>query len=153
MAKVKLPSRLLDGHVIRVQTVNCVEVSLHLPFGISVVKSVLLEDVELKDVPPKLRQAAHHCLIVLLGGKDVVVHTSDENKRDGFVLGRVYLNERVYGAPAGMAVPFGLDAPMLEVSAFYRWLSGVNYDITAVKAVLNGSNAGVGAAAVVGAGV
>jgi len=139
MAKIKLPPSLHHGKVIRVLSVNCLDVNVQLGFGVSIVRSFVLEGIEAKDIPPRLRSAANHCLIVLLGGKDVVVHTDDDEKRDGFLIGRVYLNEKVYGEPPGLITPHSLDVPMLEVSAFYKSLAAREYNVMDVKAILNGS--------------
>lgn len=141
MPKIKLPPKLHEGHVLHIRSVNCVEINLFLDFNVSVVKKILLEGVEIKDILPQARQSANRCLIVLIGGKDVIVHTN--SCEDGeYTIGRIYLNERVYGTPPGMYTPYGLDVPMLEISTFYRSLAP-DYDIEEVKAVLNGSRGGV----------
>ena len=135
---VRLPSRLHHARVVRVRSLNCLEVDLDLGFGISVMKRIVLEGVDYRGIPKALRSDAKHCLVVLLGGKRVVVHT-DQSKQDGFILGRVYLDERVYGKPEGLTVPFGLTEPMLEVGAFYTWLAGKEFDVHLVKVAINGT--------------
>lgn len=139
LADVVLPPQLLRGRVLRVRSINCLEVRLTLAFGISVEKSVVLEGVEKSHIPEKRRQAAKRALIVLVGGKDVLVHT-DTLVQDGFVTGRVYLDERIYGDPAvGFVEPHLIGVPMLEISTFYLWLRDKDFDVRLVKEALNGS--------------
>ena len=131
----------MSDRTIRVHSLNCVEIDLQLGFGVSVRKSILLEGVQQKGIPRRLAANAKHCLVVLLGGTRVIVHV-DDHRKDGFLVGRVYLDEKVYGDPAGMMEPFGLGKKLLEVSSFYAWLADREYDITRVKAVLNGNGRG-----------
>ena len=137
----QLPTKLYAGRTIRVHSLNCVEIDLQLGFGVSVRKSILLEGVQPKTIPRRLASGAKHCLVVLLGGKRVIVHV-DDHRKDGFLVGRVYLDEKVYGDPVGMLEPFGLAKTLLEVSTFYAWLADREYDIAQVKAVLNGNGRG-----------
>lgn len=132
-----LPTCLFRGHTVRVKSLDSIEVELQLGFGVSIRKAVRLEGIEAADIPGRLASDAKHCLVVLLGGKKVLVHT-DEHRRGRFLVGRVYLDERTYGDPVGMATPFGLDVTRLDVSTFYDWLRKRSYDIKLVKAVLNG---------------
>lgn len=134
----RLPTSLLCGRVNRVMSLNSVEVDLQLGFGVSIRRGIRLEGIDVSAVPKHLLDAAKHCLVVLLGGKRVLVHT-DPHRRGRFLMGRVYLDERVYGEPIGMETPFGLDVSRLDASAFYAWLGAHEYDIRIVKSVLNGN--------------
>lgn len=139
LADVRLPPQLLRGRVLRVRSINCLEVRLTLAFGVSVEKSIVLEGVDKNCVPEKRRQAAKRALIVLVGGKDVIVHT-DTLVQDGFVIGRVYLDEKIYGKPeVGFVEPYNIDVPMLEVSTFYMWLRERDFDVRLATEALNGS--------------
>ncbi len=133
-----LSTRLYNGRTFRVRSINCIEVELDLGFGITVKKSVLLEGIERGDIPKRLVSRAKHCLVVLLGGKPVLVHTDDKRK-DGHLYGRIFLDQKVFGEPEGMVKPFGLDEEMLEVSTFYAWLKSKDFDIKLVKGILNGN--------------
>ena len=132
-----LPTRLLRGRTVRVMSPNLVEVELQLGFGVSIRKAVRLEGIDESSIPRHCARDAKHCLVVLLGGKHLLVHT-DVHRQGRILVGRVYLDARVYGAPIGMEVPFGMDESRLDVSVFYDWLRGCRYDVGMVKAVLNG---------------
>jgi hypothetical protein len=121
-----------------VRSVNCVEVDIDLGFGISVKKTVVLEGIDRADIPKTLVSKAKHCLVVLLGGKNILIHIDDEQK-DGHLYGRVFLDQKVFGDPEGLIKPFGLDEPRLEVSTFYAWLKDQGFDIVLVKNILNGN--------------
>ncbi|KKL74226.1 hypothetical protein LCGC14_2067010 [marine sediment metagenome] len=131
------PAALFRGRTVRVHSLNCVEVELQLGFGVSIKKLVLLEGIEQKDIPRSSRSEAKHCLVVLVGGKKVLVQ-ADAQRKDNYVVGRVFLDEKVYGDPEGMMTPHGMDKALLEISTFYAWLATQKYDIQEVKAVLNG---------------
>ncbi len=133
----RLPTRLFPGRVVRVLSLDAVEIDLQLGFGVFIRKAVRLEGIEARAVPKAFLDPAKYCLIVLLGGKRVLVHT-DPHRRGRFVVGRVYLDERIHGRPVGMETPFGLDESRLDASAFYAWLSEHKYDVQLVKAILNG---------------
>ena len=135
---IALPSRLLRGRTVRVERLNCVEVNLDLDFGVSVKKRIIVEGVMPREVPRKLHSAAEHCMIVLLGGKRLLVHVADDaDKRDGIIVGRVYLAEKTYGDPPGMRTPHGLDVLLLEVGEFFKHLATHKFDGDLVKCVLN----------------
>ena len=138
MGRIELPPRLHRARTIRVQTFNCIEVDLELDYGVSIRKRIVLEGVDQGNVPKHLRKSAQHALIVLVGGKKLIIHVDNKNMSDGFIPGRVYLDERVYGAPEGLVTPYGLDEELLEVSIFYLWLAKREFDIGHVKSALNG---------------
>lgn len=138
MAKIELPPRLHHARTIRVHSFNCIEVDLELDYGVSIRKKIVLEGIQQTDVPRHLREAARHALIVLVGGKRLIIHVDSGKMSDGFIPGRVYLAEKVYDVPDGMATPYGLEDELLEVSLFYRWLVSRDFNMDYVKAVLNG---------------
>lgn len=136
-----LPTRVTEGLVVCVHGVNCIEVRLHVGFGISVTKRIIIEGIDWHRIPPKLRALAPKALVVLLGGKPVLVHTGPE-ARDGRIYGRVYLNVRTHDAPAEVLhVPHGCEQPLLEVGFFFQWLQARDFDIPALLGVLNGRRA------------
>jgi len=134
-----LPPHLLSGRTAWVHNPSCVEFDLDVGFGITVRRSVVIEGLSARDIPEKFRNEAKHCLVTLLGGKRVLVLASINGKTDPYILGRVYLNEKVYGEPVGYVQPPGLDARLLEIGLFCSWLAAEKYDIQKVKAVLNGT--------------
>lgn len=134
----QLPPRLLSGRTVWVHSANCVEIALDLGFGITAQKAVIIEGVQNRDIPTDLKSEAKHCLVTLLGGKRVLV-LCETHRKDAQLLGRVYLNEKVYGDPVGLAAPYPLNVPLLEIGTFFNWLSTTKYDIQRVKAVLNGT--------------
>jgi len=133
-----LPPKLMTGRTCWVHSLGCVEFELELGFGVSARRSVLIEGIEPRTIPEKMRSEAKHCLVTLLGGKRVLV-LADVRKPDMTVLGRVFLNEKVHGNPEGMAQPPSLEEYLLEVGTFFNWLGSTKYDIQVVKAVLNGT--------------
>jgi hypothetical protein len=131
-----LPSTVYRGKVVRVQSINCIEINLDLRFGVHIDKNVVLEGIEAKDINPKLRSQAMHCLILLVGGKKVIVH-ADDSQRDGYIVGRVFLQDRVTEAPVPLLRPYGMDTPMLEVTSFYRWMASRDFNAADVTNLLN----------------
>lgn len=132
------PTQVLPASVVRVHYANCLEARVALGFGVTVTKRVIIEGIDSHRIPPQLRPLAKKAMVILVGGKSILVH-ADPSVQDGIVQGRVYLNEKVYGAPEGaMCVPYGLDQPLLEIGFFFEWLHGRNFSIDALKGVLNG---------------
>jgi hypothetical protein len=132
------PTCVLPASVVRVHYANCLEARMTLGFGVTVTKRVIIEGIDSHRIPPQLRPLAKKAMVILVGGKSILVH-ADPAVQDGIVQGRVYLNEKVYDAPAGaMLVPYGLDQPLLEIGFFFEWLHGRNFNIEALKGVLNG---------------
>jgi hypothetical protein len=137
---VELPPQLLRGRVTLIRSVNCIEVRLSLAFGVQFAKRIVLEGIDRNFVPDRSKRDAKKALVLLLGGKDVIVH-ADTTSQDGFTIGRVFFDEKIYGDPPPEAwvQPYNIDAHMLEVSLFYQWLRERDFDRAAVKAVLNGT--------------
>lgn len=134
----KLPSRLYRAHTVRVHKVNCVEVDLDLNFGATLRKHLILESVDPSSIPARQRADANHCMVLILGGQDLIVHT-DDSAIDGFLRARVYLDHAVpegFAWPALTARPFGLDEHRAEVSMLYAWASAQGFDVAGLRAVL-----------------
>jgi len=134
----KLPSRVFNARTVRVHTVGRVEVELKLGFGVVSTKHVLLEGFNPRRIPMKHRNNAQHCLIVLLGGKNLLAHISDADNLDGHVPARIFVDDRSIDLSAEYtAVPYGLVEPYLEVTKFMECLATVDYDVNAVHKVIN----------------
>lgn len=130
--------KLRQARVVRVKSVNQIELTVDLGFGVSSTRAFTLDDIRVADVPEERRSDAVHCLVVLLGGKRVVVQP--ENFKPTAKFARIYLAEKIYGSPVGLVqhAP-GFDRSILDVSVFFQWLSGCNYSLEAVKEVINGN--------------
>ena len=136
--EIELPSRLIRARSIRVEWFNCVDVGLDLDFGVQIRKRIIIEGIQPRDVPKKFHSAARHCMIVLLGGKRLIIRVDPgADRRDGILLGRVYLAEETYGDPPGMRVPHGLDKKLLEVGEFFQYLLTKKFEDEYVKRALN----------------
>lgn len=134
---------LFHGVVRHVPSVNRLRVTIELPFDIAVTRIVTLEEVRHTDFDSDdLRDRAQHCLIVLLGGKSVVVAPSPsglDRWTSKPTLARVYLNERLYGQPVGFTPELpGCTRPVLEVSSFFNSLRAHGFQVGDVKQVING---------------
>lgn len=123
-----LPSRLYPAHTIRVTTWNTVLVNLYLGFGVTVQKSLLVEGLDIAALPPGRRSEATHCLVLVVGGRDLLVHT-DDTTLDGHLKARVYLADPAPQAPDGtLAVPYGLDEVRMEVGLMWQWIARGGFD-------------------------
>lgn len=132
------PENLWKAKVKKVHSVNRVELCIELGFGCYVQKTFTLEDVRVKDIEPEHRRAAVHALVVLLGGKRVLVQP--ENTSADAKIARVYLTEKIYGSPVGVVMHAPkVEAPILDVTVFYNWLRPQGFAIAEVRAVVNGS--------------
>jgi len=139
-----------------------VRVSLAVTAGITVERSIRLEGLHYPSaqVSGTNYDDAMHAMIVLLGGKKLIVHLGNEaaeaikcewsqtkcvltvdcEDREKPAIGRVYLNAKVYDPPIPLSVPFGQDKPRINVSDYFIWLSEHNFDLSLVKALLNGKH-------------
>lgn len=131
--------KLKAGRVVRVHSVNRVEVAVDLGFDVFVNRVFVLEDLRVNDIPADKRRQAVHCLVVLVGGKNVYVQP--ESMSGTAKMARLYLAEKVFGSPVGLVqhIP-GLARPLLDVSTFMGWLGGCGFELREVKAVVNGTH-------------
>ena len=140
----ELPTRVVSAKTIRVQHLNCVEVQLHLDFGVKLDRKIIVESIDKNTIPHKLRHKAKKAMVVLVGGKSLFVHTDDTDTQDGYIHSRLYLNEKVYAPPEGVMMrPFSFDQEqtypsLLEVGTFFNWLQQHEFDVGVLKEVLNG---------------
>lgn len=132
------PENLWKAKVKKVHSCNRVELRIELGFGCSIDKTFTLEDVRVKDIDPDNRRAAVHALVVLAGGKRVLVQP--ENSSPEAKIARIYLVEKIYGSPVGVVMHAPkTEGPILDVSVFYNWLRPQGFEIAEVRAVVNGS--------------
>lgn len=130
---------LREGKTVRIHSVGRIEVEIDLGLGVRKQHIFALEDFQPKSVPDALRSQATHCLVVLIGGKKLLVQP--EHLRPDAKRARLFLAERIYGSPVGIVqhAP-GFDRPILDVSVFMGWLSGADFDVAKVREVTNGTH-------------
>lgn len=134
----KLPSRIYTGRTIRVLNLNCLEVDMALAFGIRVAKNLVLE-FDSHTVPGHRKSEAQHCLVLIAGGRDLLIHTDDDTTRDGFIRARVYVDAPVVGhVPAGVVQPYGIDEDRVDVAALYAWAGTAGFDPARVREAMRG---------------
>lgn len=131
------PANLVPAQVVRVHSVTQIDVQLDLGFGVFKRHLFALEDIRVSDIPPALRRDAAHCLVVLIGGKSVLLQP--DTRKVSAKLARVYLTDRIHGSPVGLAMHApGFDRPVLDVTTYYQWLRGCDFDLDEVRSVLKG---------------
>lgn len=128
--------RLHSAKTIKVLDTNILEAELDVGFGTRVVRRVKLEGIDNKFVPKDAKSRAMHCLVVLCGGKRLFVQ-ADPTVIDGPVIGRVFLEDRVFSDGPWMMEPPDQERKHLEVSTFLQHLKEKDFDVEEVKTVLN----------------
>ena len=135
--------RLFPGRTIKVHSTSRVEVQVDLEFDVTLRKVFTLEDVDFSDIHESQMSAAQHCLVVLVGGKRLLVEPPialrEQWGRRQNLNARVFLAEPVHGRPVGLTEELpGHRDPVLDVSVFYNSLRDSGFDVGEVKRVLNG---------------
>lgn len=136
-------TRVFRASTVRVHSVNAVEASVDLDFGVTVRKVFIFAGVRVADIPQRLRKEALHCLVVLLGGKRLLVQPAEAEReqwgRRPEVHARVFLDARICGTPIGLTTGLpGLTGAFLEVTPFLRHLQEHEFDLQFVKNALRG---------------
>lgn len=130
---------LFPARTVRVHTANQIEVTINLGFGVGITRVLRLDNVSTDGLDDEVRSRAAHCLIVLVGGKRLLVQVEDTQTYATPVEARVYLDEKTNGTLVGHT--FGLsDAvdPVLELAPFMNWLGQRGYRVDDVRRALNG---------------
>lgn len=121
------------GRTVRVLALDRVLVALDLGMHVALDRVFSIAGIDQDRVPPALRTEALHCLVVLLGGKRILVSVQDDDDP----IAHVYLNERVRAGASGL-FPVSFDStPRLDVGLFFMSLLD-DFSVARVKAVLNG---------------
>jgi hypothetical protein len=141
-------SRTFVAKTVRVHAVGVVEVSLDLDFGVRLNRLITLPDMESSTIPDTVKSNAMHCLVVLLGGKQLIVQPDPESRSDWGkgqeINGRIYLDERVFGSPVGLTTGVsGCRADVLDISPYFESLRECGFEVSAVKDTLNKKVVGV----------
>lgn len=141
-----LVSRSFHARTLRVQSVARIEATIDLDFGVMIRRTIVLDGLTLpRDMPDDLRQRAKHCLVVLIGGKRLVIRP-DARSRDRWnsmpeIPSRVYLAERVCGKPIGFIETLpDANGSVLELAPYLTWLATQHFDVDLVKETMNGGN-------------
>lgn len=138
-----LDSRCFFARAARIRSLNRIDAALDLDFGISIERTFVIEDLPVEGMSEELALRAKHCLIVLAGGKRLIVRP-DPRLRDRWeflrsIPARVYLLERVAGRPVGYVETLTeASGPALELAPYLTWLSLQDFDVDLVKETLNG---------------
>jgi len=132
------PPRYLCGYVQRVNPDGTLCAMLGLGFGVHYSSRLTVEGLTLRGLARGPHDAAMHCLLVLIGGKDfyaLVPHGDIAAP-----LARVFLEARIRdsGVPGLTHIP-GVQNPVLEVAGFMAHLATHDFDVTLVKRALNGA--------------
>jgi hypothetical protein len=122
-----------QGKTLRVLRPDHVLVRLDLGFHVMLERGFDVIGIRTAEIPADRRADALHCLVVLLGGKRLLLSLED----DDATAARIYLNERVHGTPAGLH-PVSFDSlPRLDVGLFMSSMMA-DFSVMRVKGVLNG---------------
>lgn len=80
-----------------------VDLQLELGFGVSIIRPFLLDNVNFPwmrsadELDRRRAKEARHCLIILIGGKEVIADVDDDRRRQLTVI--VYLPVKKFGLP------------------------------------------------------
>lgn len=138
-----LASRTFAARVQRVRSWRRLEVVFDLDFGVSVAKTLILAGLEDLDLDEAVRARARHCLVILCGGKRVLVRPDPRTRTRWGELQeipvRVYLLDPVRGRPVGYieALPDAEGVPALEIGPYMRGLVPCGFDNTLVISLLS----------------
>jgi hypothetical protein len=135
-------ARTFKAKTVRVHSISAVEVILDLDFGVSISKVITLDGLMPSDISEEDKSKAHHCLIVLLGGKRLLVQPDPTERkfwgRKTDTRSRLFLDERVFGSPVGLTTNvFGDVGEYVDVVPFLKSLAANGFNVADVKAVLN----------------
>ena len=138
MLRPRVQQRFFAGRTHFVHAPNCVEIKLDLDFGVTVSRLFELGlDFEESD-----RERVHHCLVVLMGGKRVLVEPDVRDREHWHeqspLYARIYLAERVVGTPVGLIRKHpACEKSLLEVLPYLQWLGARGFPVQMVQDTLN----------------
>lgn len=141
-----IASRTFHARTARVPSVYRVEAFVDLDFGVQLRQTFALDALDFPiKLEPELFERAKHCLVVLIGGKRLIVRPDPGMREEWRLLAeipaRVYLCEKVYGKPIGYIEHMPeIGIPVLELSPFLSWLWTERFDVDLVREVMNGSH-------------
>lgn len=131
---------LYSARTIRVHAPNLVEARVDLGFGVELTRLLRLDNVSTEGLDDDSRARATHCLVVLAGGKRLLVQIDDPSVYQHPLDCRVYLEERTHGRLVGHTAGLSPSVdPILELSPFMNWLGARGFNVDDVKLALNGN--------------
>lgn len=138
MAHCKITRRWYTAQIRRVLNVGLLEADIEVFPGVLVHRRVRVTGV----APPPgdtVSQAALHCAIVLLGGKQVILDVSLPDSPESPFVADVYLNELTAHTTMTWAttLPVWPDQHVIDYRRFLEWMGALNYDVAHVRRALN----------------
>jgi hypothetical protein len=135
--------RVYPARTLRVQTLDTALIDVNLGNGNHVHRFVKIDGLDRCLVPPRLRDVAFARMTLIMGGKRLLIETSDFSFEDfsftGTFTARVFLDEgAVHYDPPGYVFPHGQDKKYLEINTFFRYIVTEGLDNRLVLAHLNG---------------
>lgn len=138
--------RAFRARTLQVVSVQRIEAMLDLDFGVHIQRTFEIDGIgELNVKSQDEWAAARHCMIVLLGGKQLVVHPDASTRevwyRTSPIRARVYLLGRIRGNPIGYVADLpGVGGPALDVGPYIARLAQDGFEIDFVKETINGGS-------------
>lgn len=111
---------LYGGRIQHIHAPTVIDVSIATEFAISFTQRCLLYDVAKIEAESPEFVAAKTCLIMLLGGRDVVVETIDAPKRANMVQVLVYRKGSVPPSDCNVTID---DVDYINVNRYMTWLA------------------------------
>lgn len=137
--KYEFPPRYYAGHVQRVNPDGSLVGMVEVGFNVHVAVRLQIEGLSFRGLGKVAYDAAMHCMLVLVGGKDFVALLPYQDNTSA--LARLYLAARVRDPAApGLVQIEGCPSPVLDVAAFMVYIASNNYDVALVKRALNGAH-------------
>lgn len=134
--KPPLPPVLCYGKVISVVDPFRLLVRIELTSEVDIKKVVTIEGIDPAGIAPNLREEAKRGLIIMCGGKDVIVHFNRDNVDR--MISRVYLLDSKNILSPHLRDPTGTDTWLLDIGAFYASMIAHRFSREMITNVLNG---------------
>lgn len=112
-----MAERLYRGRCSRVLTPNLVEVDIDLGLGVHITRRMVLGHYRVTD---GAGDTAMHCLVILVGGKTVLVRVDDETI-DGHMRGTVYSCETKFAGVPNIPTQQTEFGPVRDVVDWMTW--------------------------------
>ena len=123
---------------IRKEKYNYVRFQVHLGFHVHAVLNFTVEGVDPSAVPERLHDDALKCMVMLIGGKPVLLHTRPDQHTSAPVA-RVYRNQKVAAPPEQTTGdPTGRGDVLVEIGAFMQWAATERFNINVVRQAITG---------------
>jgi hypothetical protein len=124
---------VLPAKTVAVRTVDTAIVDIDLGFGVRVQRYVTLDSMPTIDA--KLYPTAYHAMIILLGGKRLLLRTNTEQRQE-MIRARVMVQDEFHPSVPGLTAIDELLEPVLCVNTFFAEFIRRGYDIDFVKSAV-----------------